>query len=89
MCEKARKVCFFFSVDDHQTKDGRTVLLSSSLGISRSVTVAIAYYMWNKKVSLKVISVIFNPEYVSWHHEIRTKTIKNWDHYCFLDHYTN
>lgn len=55
----------FFSVDDHQTKDGRTVLLSSSLGISRSVTVAIAYYMWNKKVSLKVISVISNPEDVS------------------------
>ena len=64
MCKKACKVCFFF-IDDHQTKDGRTVLLSSSLGISRSVTVAIAYYMWNKKVSLKVISVIFNPEYVS------------------------
>jgi len=40
-------------IDDHQTKDGRTVLLSSTLGISRSVTVAIAYYMWNKKVSLK------------------------------------
>lgn len=40
-------------IDDHQTKDGRTVLLSSLLGISRSVTVAIAYYMWNKKVSLK------------------------------------
>ena len=87
--KKHAKSAFFFSVDDHQTKDGRTVLLSSSLGISRSVTVAIAYYMWNKKVSLKVISVIFNPEYVSWHHEIRTKTIKNWDHYCFLDHYTN
>ncbi|CAH3042069.1 unnamed protein product [Porites evermanni] len=40
-------------IDDHQTKDGRTLLLSSSLGISRSVIVAIAYYMWNKKVSLK------------------------------------
>ena len=63
--KKHAKSAFFFSVDDHQTKDGRTVLLSSSLGISRSVTVAIAYYMWNKKVSLKVISVIFNPEYVS------------------------
>ena len=45
-------LCCF--TDDHQTKDGRTVLLSSTLGISRSVTVAIAYYMWNKKVSLKV-----------------------------------
>ncbi|KAL9980750.1 hypothetical protein ACROYT_G009387 [Oculina patagonica] len=40
-------------IDDHQTNDGRTVLLSSTLGISRSVAVAIAYYMWNKKVSLK------------------------------------
>ena len=65
MKKHAKSAFFFFSVDDHQTKDGRTVLLSSSLGISRSVTVAIAYYMWNKKVSLKVISVIFNPEYVS------------------------
>ena len=54
MCAKGCKVCFL-SLDDHQTKDGRTVLLSSSLGISRSVTVALAYYMWNKKVSLKVI----------------------------------
>lgn len=40
-------------IDDHDNKDGRTVLLTSTLGISRSVTVAIAYYMWNKKVSLK------------------------------------
>lgn len=40
-------------IDEHQTRDGRTVLLSSTLGISRSVTAAIAYYMWNKKVSLK------------------------------------
>ena len=45
-------------LDDHQTKDGRTVLLSSTLGISRNVSVAIAYYMWNKKVSLKVSAVI-------------------------------
>lgn len=40
-------------IDDHDNKDGRTVLLTSTLGISRSATVAIAYYMWNKKVSLK------------------------------------
>ncbi|PFX20695.1 serine/threonine/tyrosine-interacting-like protein 1 [Stylophora pistillata] len=40
-------------IDDHDNKDGRTVLLTSTLGISRSVTVAIAYYIWNKKVSLK------------------------------------
>ncbi|XP_068747590.1 serine/threonine/tyrosine-interacting-like protein 1 isoform X2 [Montipora capricornis] len=40
-------------IDDHQTQDGCTVLLSSILGISRSVTVAIAYYMWSKKLSLK------------------------------------
>ncbi|XP_020613844.1 serine/threonine/tyrosine-interacting-like protein 1, partial [Orbicella faveolata] len=33
--------------------DGRTVLLSSTLGISRSVAVVVAYYMWNKKVSRK------------------------------------
>ncbi|XP_068679715.1 serine/threonine/tyrosine-interacting-like protein 1 [Montipora foliosa] len=40
-------------IDNHQTQDDRTVLLSSILGISRSVTVAIAYYMWSKKLSLK------------------------------------
>ena len=34
--------------------DGHTVLLSSILGISRSVTVAIAYCMWSKKLALKV-----------------------------------
>lgn len=45
-----------FCLDDHDNKDGRTVLLTSTLGISRSATVAIAYYMWNKKVSLKVSS---------------------------------
>lgn len=50
---------FIFLSDDHQTKDGRTVLLSSTLGISRSVAVAIAYYMWNKKVSLKVTLLFY------------------------------
>ena len=46
--------CSCVSVDGHQTSDGRTVLICSTLGISRSVTVAAAYFMWNKKVSLKV-----------------------------------
>jgi len=50
---------FIFLSDDHQTKHGRTVLLSSTLGISRSVAVAIAYYMWNKKVSLKVTLLFY------------------------------
>ncbi|KAK2562338.1 Serine/threonine/tyrosine-interacting-like protein 1 [Acropora cervicornis] len=40
-------------IDDHRMPDGHTVLLSSILGISRSVTVAIAYCMWSKKLALK------------------------------------
>ncbi|EDO47392.1 predicted protein [Nematostella vectensis] len=40
-------------IDDHKTNDGRCVLIFSNLGISRSVTVAIGYLMWSKKISLK------------------------------------
>lgn len=40
-------------IDDHRTKDGRSVLVFSSLGISRCVAVAISYLMWIKKQSLK------------------------------------
>ncbi|KAK3752738.1 hypothetical protein QZH41_018712, partial [Actinostola sp. cb2023] len=43
-------------IDDHKTDDGCTVLVFSSLGISRCITVAIAYIMWHKKISLKMLT---------------------------------
>jgi hypothetical protein len=44
-------VCF---TDDHKTDDGQSVLIFSTLGISRSVTIAVAYIMWHKKIAFKV-----------------------------------
>lgn len=43
-----------YVTDDHKTDDGQGVLIYSTLGISRCITIAIAYIMWHKKISLKV-----------------------------------
>jgi len=40
-------------IDSHRAKDGKSVLVFSDLGISRSITVAMAYLMHYKKLSLK------------------------------------
>ncbi|XP_065054470.1 serine/threonine/tyrosine-interacting-like protein 1 [Rhopilema esculentum] len=46
------QICTF--IDSHDTRDGKSVLISSELGISRSVTAALAYMMYRNKCSLQI-----------------------------------
>ena len=45
-------------LDSHDTRDGKSVLIFSNLGISRSITVAIAYMMQSKKLPLQVFLLL-------------------------------